>query len=293
MNASHFGVVFMTVMACSAVLPCAAITLQASTIVEEPVADLSLWSKGAYPTSDQKTNATKLILLPNGDNPGLIGHVSAVVTTNKGSFSVNLPLCQDKDQFECWNNHENFVSVPAFDGRAVTEGNNPIATGLSVTGVLQNVSTKQVSMMLKILKTDDNYSGGSGNSLNQFSTIGTVNMPAASVCSLDVNAEPDFGELTVGGGPIINVTSNASGSGYVTFKPNDNDGTYGLIKNENGGTLSYSVVDISTSLPVSNVASGQWQGDLTRDYGLQLQGIPVGASPGEYSGTMTTTLSCE
>lgn len=294
MNALPRGAMFMTVMVCSAVLPCAAITIQASTIVSEPVPALSLYSQGAYAQSDRKTNATKLILIPNGDNPGVIGCVNLVATTNKGSFNATLPLCQDKDQFECWANREYFVSVPAFDGRSVTGGNNPIVTGISVAGELQNISEKSVSMMLKILKTDDNYSGASNSTDTTFSTVGIVTLPAASVCSLDVNTEPDFGELTEGKtATSIQVTSNASGSGYVTFETNDNDGTYGLIKNRNGGALSYSVVDISTSLPVSNVASGHWQGDLTRDYGLQLQSVPVGTTPGEYSGTMTTTLSCE
>jgi hypothetical protein len=278
------------VVAFSAVIPCEAMTIQASSIVEIPITGLKLYNKGEYPVIDKKVGFTRLILIPNGRNPGIIGYGDVVITTTQGSFSAKLPLCQDADQWQCWDNSAYWVNVPTFDGQAVEGGTNPVITGLSLTGRLQNISQKDTSINIKIVASDEN---NWGNSQLGFSSIGGATLPAASVCALDVNTTADLGNLTTGQAKKhILVSSNASGNGKVTFRPGEHDSNSGLIKNTGGGTLKYSVMDTSSS-NLWNAADGQWQGELINDYYLQLESVPDTTYPGLYEGIMTTTLSCE
>jgi len=285
MNIFTRTTIVIKIMVFSFALPCAATTIRASAITSLPLPDIQLSAKGAYSENDKKIGYTKLMLMPNKSNPGVAGYGNVVVSTSKGSFSVKLPLCQDKDQWVCWNNPAYWVSVPPFDGQSVTGGTNPVITGLSVSGILQNLTEERVSVMLKIQSTDDNYWGGSSNG---FSTIAKVTLPASTVCSMDVNTLPDFGKITPGKASTpIQITSNASGNGRVTFKPADYDGNRGLIKNREGEALRYYVEGLTST------ATDFWQGNLTRDYYLKLDTVPATAKPGEYTGTINTTLSCE
>lgn len=64
------------------------------------------------------------------------------------------------------------------------------------------------------------------------------------------------------------------------------------MKSEGDGTLSYSIVD-SSSTTNWNAADAQWRGDLIKDYTVQLDDVPSSARPGNYTGTIEAKQSCE
>lgn len=121
----------------------------------------------------------------------------------------------------------------------------------------------------------------------------SFNVPGSSTCSVEINTTPSIPEITPGKRlNAVNFTSNAIGTGYLTFKPDAYDNNGGLLKGGDGNTLNYSVVD-SASGTFWNAADAQWRGDLTRDYLVQLAEIPLSTAAGTYKGTMTATVSCE
>ncbi|AHF77004.1 Putative cell surface protein [Sodalis praecaptivus] len=271
--------------------PGLAMTIDASAVVEVPVPDLQLWAKGGYPTTDSHTGFTRMMLIPNGSNPGVGGYANVVVTTNQGSFSVRLPLCQDADQWACWDNPSYWVDVPAFDGQSVTGGDNPVITGFTVSGSLQNLTGKALSMMVKLQVSDNN---GWGSSANGFSTIGHATLPAAPVCSVDVNPTATFGPLGTGQTAApIQITSNSVGDGHITFTPDAHDDNGGLLQNDHGNTLSYGVVNSASSVADWQAAEARWRGDQSDDYAVELDKIPSTAQPGAYSGRLQVTLACD
>ncbi|HCR1911858.1 TPA: hypothetical protein ONC18_004641 [Enterobacter kobei] len=113
-----------------------------------------------------------------------------------------------------------------------------------------------------------------------------------SECSVTVNNTPVFADLYAGiAVDPIQLTSNPHGSGELSFKPLKKDESGGLITSDVGGTLCYNVQD-SSSASEWVTTSGEFRGDLTKDYILRLCDIPSNVKPGIYNGTVDVTISC-
>lgn len=159
-------------------------------------------------------------------------------------------------------------------------------TPLEVSGYLRNDtdSTREVAFLVHDLDiTGPIYT----QRISPF-----IEVPSTITCSVNMADSLAFNHLIAGETSMpIQLTSNFTGSGNITFKPDAHDNVGGLIKNENGKTLSYSVFG-SSSTTEWNAADGQWRGNLTNDYALQIGAIPASVEPGTYKGTMTATISC-
>lgn len=115
-----------------------------------------------------------------------------------------------------------------------------------------------------------------------------INIPALVTCSVEVNTLPVLPDLRPGRSVNeITLTSNSVGSGGLSFKPDAYDGNGGLLKNDQGNTLTYSVTGATW-----NMGENQWTGNLLQNYALKVGDIPAPAQAGKYTGMMTVTLSC-
>lgn len=95
-----------------------------------------------------------------------------------------------------------------------------------------------------------------------------INIPASVTCSVEVNALPVLPDLRQGRSVNeIMLTSNSVGSGALSFKPDAYDGNGGLLKNDQGNTLTYSVTGATW-----NMGETQWTGSLLQNYALKVGG---------------------
>lgn len=113
-------------------------------------------------------------------------------------------------------------------------------------------------------------------------------VPAKTTCSLDVNTAPAIPVLNPGN-PVnaINLTTSATGSGTVSFKPDQHTGDKGKIVNDKN-YLTYYVQGAAW-----NASSELWSGPVSGSYALKIDDVPRSTVPGVYKGTMTATISCE
>lgn len=119
------------------------------------------------------------------------------------------------------------------------------------------------------------------------------NVPAGNSCSVDINTAPVIPDIVRGRDlPAVNFTSNAVGSGDLSFRPDENAGGKGLLKDDRGNTLTYSITG-STSAATWDTADNQWNGNLNENYSFQLDPVQGQMPAGNYSGTMTATISCQ
>ena len=115
-----------------------------------------------------------------------------------------------------------------------------------------------------------------------------IAIPAGIFCSLDIQQDIEFSKVNVGDSVnAVNISTNPSGDGVVTFRPNATDGDKGRLSNGNS-SLTYSVAG-----GIWNNALAQWEGALDGKYTLKLDDIPRSAAPGKYSGNLTATILCQ
>lgn len=119
------------------------------------------------------------------------------------------------------------------------------------------------------------------------------NVPAGNSCSVDINTAPVIPDIIRGRElPAVNFTSNAAGSGNLTFRPDESFGGKGLLKDDRGNSLTYSITG-SSSAATWDAAVNQWLGNLNENYSIQLDPVQLQVPAGNYSGTMTATISCQ
>lgn len=119
------------------------------------------------------------------------------------------------------------------------------------------------------------------------------NVPAGNSCSVDINTAPVIPDIIRGRElPSVNFTSNAVGSGNLKFRPDESASEKGLLKDDRGNSLTYSIIG-SSSAATWNAADDQWLGNLSENYSIQLDPAQAQIPAGNYSGTMTATISCQ
>lgn len=102
----------------------------------------------------------------------------------------------------------------------------------------------------------------------------------AETCSVDINDIINLGQQE----SEKVVTINPVGAGLLSFKPDENDGQEGILSDQDGDRIPYSIKGTSWD-------GSQWNGTLGT-YNIKL-GDVSSANPGAYSGTMTVSISCE
>lgn len=72
-------------------------------------------------------------------------------------------------------------------------------------------------------------------------------VPAGNSCSVDIDTNPVIPDVTRGKTlAAVKFTSNALGSGFLTFKPDDHADNKGLLKDGRGNKLTYSITGSSS-----------------------------------------------
>lgn len=128
---------------------------------------------------------------------------------------------------------------------------------------------------------------------NSRSYLENVVIPPRRTCSVDINTSPSIPVITPGNSvDTISLTTSAVGSGSLMFKPDSLNGTVGTLKNSNGNSLTYWVVDANLDAKWS-ASDSLWKGNLNTDYLLKLGDVAKTMPSGVYKGSMTATLSCD
>lgn len=259
------------------------LTIASSSRVEVPI---SLSGTG----SGNQMGIHKLIFETyRGDSSFVDGYVDVQINTTGGSIIKKLPVCSLDEQI-CWNTPEAWTDVDIFDGLTVENPVHDKVTSIEGTGVLINTSGHDAVVYYSL---DYKNESNTGTTASNYLAIGHTTIPAQTVCSVDINTPLDLGVLIPGqSATSIQLANNASGNGIVTFKPDNHDSSGGIIKNDGGDTLGYSITG-THSMMNWDAVNGQYRGDLSSDYAFQLEQVPLTVKPGEYRGIITATISCD
>jgi hypothetical protein len=107
-------------------------------------------------------------------------------------------------------------------------------------------------------------------------------------CAVDVNTTPAIPDIYPRESiSPVQITSNGSGTGALSFIPGKRNGEKGVLLNDNNQEMTYSVSDAKWSNSL-----GGWSGSIA-DYYLNIDKITSSTPGGIYSGTLAVRISCD
>ncbi|WP_127353411.1 hypothetical protein [Enterobacter roggenkampii] len=262
----------------------AGVTIASSTKISVPVI-----FKPGMGAGDQRGINKLMFAAYGGDFNNVHGNVTVQINTTDGStISTKLDICNLGEQV-CWDDPSSWADVDIFDGATVTNPVRRKLSSLTANGILTNTSGHDVMVQYSL---DYKNESDTGSTASNYLRLGSVTIPAQTVCSLDINTPLNIGNITPGQSTTsLPLANNASGEGNITFKPDNADSSGGVLKNANGNLLRYSIED-SESKNIWNATDIQYHGNILSDYTFRLENVPNTVAPGEYSGTLTATISC-